>query len=384
MRNIRAEIEATAGRRLPDQTWKFLLEKGYVSEIEEGTSSVAKALSELKELTAAVVPFSQPEQREHRDQPTGAAGSARIDALTAIYAAWAAYQPDVRSFRSRALVDHDAPEFLAWVRGQGEYPDPRLLHEDEVDRWVMARFHADATDGDGDRHIRELVAQALPNHARPVAHLWYISDNQERVLTVDATGSLGDLVKLANRLAEQYRWRASEAATFVLTGRAAEVYVYVGSAQIRRGEMAATTRVTMTVDPFLTPDEVAGIYSRLRKRFLPAPPPRSAGVRRYRLAGHVGPHVLIQAERPADRIGPGRRPRPGPAGFVQTIQPTGHHTWQSLRRSWNERYSHEYDERGRLMRYDSASNFIRDAQTALRQLLFPNWRHTDDTSPTSI
>ncbi|MGH3283399.1 MAG: hypothetical protein ACRDPD_01720, partial [Streptosporangiaceae bacterium] len=107
-------------------------------------------------------------------------------------------------------------------------------------------------------------------------------------------GPLGQLAQLAETLADRYRWRPSEATMFVLTGAAPEVRVYVGSAEIRTsGHLATGSRVTMTLDPALSPDEVAGIYDRLRRRFHTGTPPRSQAVRRYRLAGHVGPHVQM-------------------------------------------------------------------------------------------
>lgn len=53
---------------------------------------------------------------------------------------------------------------------------------------------------------------------------------------------------------------------FVLTDSTPEVYVYIGSASVRGGATAATKTVTMTLDPALTPDQVAGIYSRLKAK----------------------------------------------------------------------------------------------------------------------
>jgi hypothetical protein len=53
---------------------------------------------------------------------------------------------------------------------------------------------------------------------------------------------------------------------FVLADTVPEVYVYTGSASVRGGATSAVTTVTMTLDPALTPDQVAGIYSRLKAR----------------------------------------------------------------------------------------------------------------------
>ena len=102
---------------------------------------------------------------------------------------------------------------------------------------------------------------------------------------------------------------------FVLTNSVPEVYVYTGSALVRGGATAATTTVTMTLDPALTPDQVAGIYSRLKAKVQPSPPPRSLSVKHYRLAQHVGPHVAFLLEGPPSspgQAGPGQSRRAGP------------------------------------------------------------------------
>jgi hypothetical protein len=63
---------------------------------------------------------------------------------------------------------------------------------------------------------------------------------------------------------------------------------------------------------------------------------------------------------------------------VATIyEVTGGYSWESLRRDWNRAYGDYSDDgTGRSWRYDSASNFIRDAKTALERLLYPGWTNS--------
>ena len=171
---------------------------------------------------------------------------------------------------------------------------------------------------------------------------------------------------------------------FVLTDSVAEVYVYTGSASIRGGTTAATTTVTMTLDPALTPDQVAGIYSRLKAKVQPSPPPRSLSVKHYRLAQHVGPHVAFLLEEPARITRPGRRARPDPDGLVRTVAPVGGCTWRSLRHDWNDQHGTPEGADGKTWRYDADSNFIRDAKRALSQLLAPGWTWQGSASPSSL
>jgi hypothetical protein len=304
----------------------------------------------------------------------GEAARARIDALSAIYAAWASARPDVARFRENILA-RTFP-LMAEATGTTIAPVGKLgtITQNQAQAWFRWCYDADSPGEDGVSYIRQLIAETLPRGPRRVADLWYVDGRDERQLTVPAAGVLGKLARLAGELTQEYRWRPSEATMFVLSGRTPEVFAYVGSAQIRYHERSATSRVTMILDPSLNPDEVAGIYSRLRQRFHPAPLPRYQSARRYRLAGHVGPHLQMRVGEPGSRKGPGRPPAPGPSGLATFIEPVSGSTWRGLRESWNRLHGARADEdTGRTWDYDNDPNFIRDAKTAVSQLLFPGW-----------
>lgn len=367
MTNWRAKVEVDLGEEVADPVWDLAEQWGYVEDVTLGRMTVTELSAKIRKLYAVLdVPVTGPEI----DQP-GKAGfpqaseatSARIDAISAIYAAWASSEPEVHRFRNRILARTCA------AMGMPTGADG-LLAGDQVSRWVRWCLEADADGGNPDGYILGLVAAQAAHGPRPIADLWYIAEGQERAQGVDVHGSLGQLAKLAETLAERYRWRPSEATMLLLTGRMPEVQVYTGSAEIRYNYMSASTRVTMTLDPALSPDEVAGIYERLRRRFHAGTPPRNQAVRRHRLAGHVGPHVQMRSGTPDSRTGPGRRPSPNPSGLALFIEPASGHTWESLRGDWNRLQRNQV---GENWEYASASNFIRDAKTALIRLLFPGW-----------
>lgn len=306
------------------------------------------------------------------DAPRDQAARARIDALSAVYAAWANTDTDVEWFRRTALVDQETAEFRAFIDGHHPYPRYRLLAAAGVQQWVLDQHQRGSGHGDGAAQVRGLLAQPRSGGDEPTVTLAYHADRQhEHLLTVDARGTLGELARLAEQLAERYRCRPSQAATLVLTGAITpEVFVYAGAAQLRYGATAAATRVTLTLDPFLTPDQVAGIYGRLRARMQPRPT-RSLSIKHYRLVEHVGPHVRSYLAHPGAAPRRGRLPRPGPTGLAHFVDPVGGHTWKSLRHDWNRVV--DQAEQDRSWRYDADSNFTRDAQRALRQLLAPGW-----------
>ncbi len=377
MANPRARVDAELDEPVEDPIWDYLTADGFVEDMDLGLKSASQVAAIVRGIRAAARPEGRSGPADVREPglpQAGEAARARIDALSAIYAAWAAARPDVLRFRGSVLA-RTLP-LMAAATGMMAPPaaQPGMLEQDQVGAWVRWCYDADSPRPGGIGYVRQLVAETSPHGPRRVADLWYIDGRQERRLTVPAGGVLGQLAKLAGNLSDEYRWRPSEATMFVLSGRTPEVFVYVGSAEIRYNERSATTRVTMTLDPSLNTDDIAGIYNRLRQRFHPAPLPRYQSARRYRLAGHVGPRLQMRVGEPGSRKGPGRPPAPGPSGLATFIEPLPGYSWSSLRHSWNHAYgSRADDDTGRTWRYDNDPNFIRDSKTALQQLLFPAW-----------
>jgi hypothetical protein len=365
-------VSAKLGRPVSDEMWADLVEQGFVDDADGKPPSERSSylVDRIKQLMAVANSMSAASRSAPSDRPRGTAATARIDALSAVYAAWAAAETDVQQFRKRQLVRRDTAEYLAHVQGRGPHPGYELLAPEQVAAWVTDHYDR----AGGEQHIRKLVMDMEVDGPDPTTDLSYIDGKQERRLTVDAGGPLGRLAKLTEKLADWYRWAPAGATDFVLTGRTPEVFVYVGSAQIRYSiDSSATTRVTMTLDPFLTPEQVAGIYARLRAKLSDNRQIRSQSVKYYRLAEHVGPHVRFYVEEPGKVRRAGRPPTCGPTGLAQFIDPIPGNSWSALCHDWNTKYS-DVAEDGRSWRYEHLSNFTRDAQDALRRLLDPGWR----------
>jgi hypothetical protein len=373
--NTRARVNAELDEPVPDPLWDYLDAEGYVDDVELGLQSASQVAATVRRIRNATADRSERGLvREPGLPQAGEAARARIDALSAIYAAWASARPDVTEFRGTILAR--STRLIAEATGTTANPASQegTLAQGEAGAWVRWCYHADSPGGGGHDHVAQEIGDVASDGARRVIHLSYIEGRDERMLTVPTASVLGKLAKLADELSEEYRWRPSEATMFVLAGHTPEVFVYVGSAEVRYHERSATTRVTMTIDPSLNPDEVAGIYGRLRQRFHRPPLPRYQSTRRYRLAQFVGPHLQMRVDEPGSRRGRGRRPLPGPSGLATFIEPLSGYTWRGLRDSWNSLYGSTTDEdTGRAWRYDNDPNFIRDAKTAVSQLLFPGW-----------
>jgi hypothetical protein len=369
---LRAELAKARRRPVGDGVWRYLEEMGFVGEAEQ--MPLAKGGEYLKEQwrraqQAVGSDSGVPISLELRD----AAFNARADALAAIYAAWAAENSGVQWFRQHSLRRADPDAMMAWIQG-GPQPGYELLAEDDVAGWVLAQYRSASATGDGADKLKELISTWKPGTESPVVHLEYVDGDMLRKLTVPRRGTLGDLEKLSVELAKKYRWHPAFATLFVLTGAEPLVSTFSASAEVRYGiDNAATTRVTLSLDPFLSIDRVTEIYAEVRRRLEPEPARRAQSLRAYRLAQHVGPHVMQYS---ATSAVPGRRGRPRktdpPGGIVWYIDPIRGQTWSSLRQSWNQKYP-DQGEDGTSWKYSELSNFTKEAQEVLLRLLDPQW-----------
>jgi len=264
--------------------------------------------------------------------PVPSARAQALKALSMIYAAEAAQHGEVIRFSERALTDSE--QVAQWVINErkGPFPQYRLLDLDQVGQWVQDRLAEETGDAHADV-ITYVHAIRLDKGTERLARLSYVADARERRQTV---------------------------------------HVYAGSAEIRYHDQSTTTRVTMTLDPALAPEQVMSIYIRLRNRLRADGVPRTLSPKSYYLAGYVGPHVGSYVARPADKTVPGRRPAPGPHGYARITVPLPGHTWQTLCAEWNMKCAKGELESG--WRYDAVRNFTRDAQSAFAGLLFQGWQ----------
>jgi hypothetical protein len=363
--NIREELN----RQLPespvtDLEWDHLVDQGYVADVEVEASEVDDLVGTLRQLRRTFGGTRQtfgPTERIEAPPPKDQSITERIDALSTIFAAWAAEDSDVKRFRNRHLLDWDDLAVRSWLKNhrRGTPPEVRLLKEDQVLTWITQAHHARSATGDGDEHVTELVRIGGRTDT-----LDYVVDQQVRRVTVDANGPLGELAKVADRLTHRFRWHPAEATVFVLTGKRPEVLILTASAETRTD---VATRLILTIDPVLPPQQVAEFYADVRAQIAPVHVPRHLSAKHYRLAQHVGPRVSVKVLPRAQLTGPGRRPGSTSTDWVTKVMPVPPSTWATFYAEWQRTVSPKW-------RYSQQSNFQRDAKKALLRLLWPQWQ----------
>ena len=137
-----------------------------------------------------------------------------------------------------------------------------------------------------------------------------------------------------SRLAAQYHWRIEDALAFVVAG----VTPVVQWASVTYGLDGPDTRITITVDPEMSPKTVAALYAASRR--------------------------LIQ---PKQRIRSMTEKMAALARFVVHSDPRS--DWRTRMARWNQAIAEDYP----TWAHSEVSNFNRDAHAALRRIQEPGW-----------
>lgn len=270
---------------LTDYQWNDLVEKRYDNELENGDTTVAEVVAMVR---------SQRETwgggRQPNPGPPPADQLPRLRALAALRTKEASQAPDVCGIRSRL------PE--------------ALLDPAEIPKWIDRQ--------PGTKHL-------------------LLSARDSSV-----SGVPDEILTCVRRLAETYHWLVEDALAFVLAG----IVPAPQWAEVRVAGDGPETRITLSVDPEISPRTVQSLYAKARK--------------------------FIQAR---ERVRSMTEKRAELARFV-VEQPEGR-TWRERMNRWNDLVCAEHP--GWRYRYDT--NFNRDARGALRRLTEPgwSWSETDHT-----
>lgn len=293
---LRARVERKLGRTIPDHTWTWLDEKGFVAD----------GLADESELLEAVRAMSPPGGFRPPKDALDDTLQEREAALSAWAARLAREETRVEQWRKRARLHAG------------------LLDAADVNAWVEER---EATDGGRGRRLFWL--------GRETDGEWTVC------MTEVAEGSvLGDLVALGENLSRDFRWHEPhEAVMFVLTGEQPWVHTIAGS---WRGQVAskrlecgrwitidAYGAVTITIDPAVTPEQLATWWRAVRRETFG-----------HQFRQQSPKHAAL-------------------AGFMAERSSTSR--WAASCKAWNEDHPE--------WRYERVGHFQRDAVAAMWRLL---------------
>jgi hypothetical protein len=332
MDSARQLVESHLGFTLPDETWSFLERYGFVSDYRVAKKPVAWLADRAREVLEAAgtrTPRTEIEPmlpRAKRSRRFGAAD--RVEALSSIFANDARRDSAVIAFRR----DHLSGGCLAlnevesWILQHAATPHTRWITVplDDSDQF---RFEGNSILFEPKLSISRLAGGfslstetlAYTGQTATAGHI------PVRLGTV-----LDELRGLSTYLAQRYGWQEAQATSFVLTD-AVPVVSLARLSTKTNFQLTALTRITLTVDPTLSPRKVTEIYAKARRDLL-GPRHRSLTAKHLKLAQF-------------------------------TAEAADDEPWKARMERWNRIYPE--------MRYSSPSNFGRDCRQAFQRLLHP-------------
>jgi hypothetical protein len=329
----REDVEALLGYVMDDRTWQRLEDLGHADELAEGQTTPKDVADLVRDFGATWTRHRVPPEDL---EPQLVRGADQLHARSLAISAWVARaaddDPKVKSFRRRHLSG-------------------RLLTEDEIAAWIAEQDRRARPAGwpvslelkaDEDASYRA-TADAQLAGVPYVSFTW-----MERAATgwvggrwpVPRRSVLASLADLASALHRKWRWREHEAVAWVLSGVHPYVVAIEGRSTIRSnfnrvlGSYDVLSRITIDVDPVVTPEQLAGWWRSVRRRSLNG---------RYRPMS--AKHLELAhfcAGRPEST------------------------TWEQDRLAWNRGVAAAHPD----WRYEGRRNYHRDAMAAVRRVLF--------------
>ena len=334
--DIRALLDSRLGLPLSDEEYGFLLLEGDIGSIGAAAPESPQRESLAKKVTDTVRNLRASQGRPVGQAPTRAGEMATDDrhrrfALSCLLAREAAALPEVVEFRAR----HLGGEVLAWK---------------DMEAWILRQAEADGRYSHyievvipADTVVRPTLSGLVAESPVPLAELRTEGGVRARFLEygveggtwvksvpVRAGGVLDELRTLSDRLARNYSWKADQGTVFTLTG----VIPLMEGIRLETDvliEHPAASRVTLVVDPVVSPQEVFEAYAKLRERMV-------EGTARPLTEKHLKLAVFAAERRPPAK-------------------------WAEVMKAWNEEYPD--------FAYTKETVFARDATAAQNRILRP-------------
>lgn len=356
--NIRSALEQALKSRITDAMMEYLTELGYIDDVKwdlKDINDLADIVRSIKRAAGdSAGGIKNPDMLSSGNISKESIPTARLrsQALSILLAKEAEKEGDIRAFRHGVLGGNllQLDQVEDWVRSQAESDGPETV-------WLKVPVRYDS---EGRITTRSIIGSGNTSWGLEMERVVPEDVKQEEILgdvevryieysvpggewaKLQGTASGGVLERLWRisrfPLASNYPWTTAQSTMFVLTGLYPEVRGIEAESVMPRPVKAAT-RISLVIDPTVTPDEVRDEYHRLRQQIL-------VGRYKTRSDKHLRLAAFI-AERPDEE------------------------SWQDRMLAWNKVYA---EPQFKGYGYSYRSNFIRDAGRVCRDLLNPAYR----------
>ena len=321
---VRESLGKVLRRAVLDGLWDYLSDQRYVNEVIEGYLSIEHLAKEYHKLLAALAKDTGKEGPEDRELPT----DERLQYLSRILAKEASRHPGVQHFRQEALGGEliTPTDIEGWIQRQREkdgaptvfltlpVPENHSVKHSEQGIWTEPPLS---------------VTETCPGIGISRNFLDYLievdGEFQGRLIPIAHQGVLDQLRVISESLTSSYGWTNGQATVFVLTG--VPPLLSRGHISLNAKSRRWLNRVSLVVDPTVSPKEVMDVYRQYRAELLDG---------RYRRMSNK--HLRLAEFYGGEKSG----------------------TWKDLMAEWNKDNPPE-------LSYTHTSNFSRDCLSAWRR-----------------
>ena len=343
---FKLELEARLHGDLREEEWEDLVNDHYVEKLLDGSLSSSEVANTVRRRRQI---YGQSEMSQDSPARTFSKQDKEPESLSVLarlVAEEVSKDMGVQAFRTQVLGGQCLPSHKVtnWIQEKAREDEPATwwvkdypIPSDQLVHHIIVNTTSEGVT----QHKLELHIPQSPlplginmplSQCLTFRFLFYREPDNDEIKEIPTAmnGTLEALRQLSERLAEEYAWTAADATLFVLTNTAPEIRPLTSTSQPR--QLPALSRIVLTIDPALSPQEVAEHYRQLRQEIMPARH-RDLSEKHLQLAAFSGTH-----------------PRLG--------------TWQQKMVEWNSIHPD--------WAYKEASNFAHDCLQARRRVLRSN------------
>ena len=343
---IKLELEARLHGDLREEEWEDLINDHYVAKLLDGTLSCSEVADTVRRRRQIYGQSDISQESAARTFSKQDKEPESLSVLARLVAEEVSKDMGVQAFRTQVLGDQclSLQEVSNWLQAKAREDEPATwwvkdypIPSDQLVHHIIAITTSEGVT----QHKLELHIPQQPlalglnvplSECLTFRFLFYREPDSDEIREIPTAmnGTLEALRQLSERLAREYAWTAADATLFVLTNTAPEIRPLTSASQSR--QLPALSRIVLTIDPALSPQEVAEHYRQIRQEIMPARH-RDLSEKHLQLAAFSGTH-----------------PRLG--------------TWQQKMVEWNSNHPD--------WKYKEASNFAHDCLQARRRVLRSN------------
>jgi hypothetical protein len=341
---VRRDLERELAFVLSEPAWAFLVEHRYVAEVLQGEKTIRELAQDTRAFLRAwgrPMPARSTAPRMLASAKRAKAAKIlpkRQEVVSRLLAAEAARDEEVRSFREEVLGGSlmKPQDVDRWIERQAKEDGP-------PSRWLTVPlptgYEVRSSTTFATTEPPLTISEETPAILVQKRYLSYVSsrvdeleEDPRRDVPTAEGGVLDRLRQLSEGLARFYRWDEAAATNFVLTGETPLMPSIETRSRVP-STYGTLARISLTIDPALSPREVADHYRRWRARIVTG---------RHRELSDK--HMCL-------------------ANFAAG-RPVGE-TLRERMAVWNKEYPN--------WKYKTETNFGRDCTQAVRRLLHPDY-----------